>query len=90
MAWGDVLCFAMLVFQARADFSPQWITRDVCAKETYKLHEALHASCIVFPGRLSRAQVIADVNNSAAVHNVRKGQARVVAVHSLLHALGYD
>ena len=37
-------------------------------------------------GRLSRAQVIADVDIFTVVHNVRKGQARDATVHRLLRA----
>ena len=87
LAWGGVLRFASLVFQAGADFGPQWIARDIHVKEIYALHELLQAFCKEFPGRLSRAQVIADVDNFTVVHNFRKGRARDATVHSLLRAL---
>ena len=87
LAWGGVLRFASLVFQAGADFGPQWIARDIHVKEIYALHELLQAFCKEFPDRLSRAQVIADVDNFTVVHNFRKGRARDATVHSLLRAL---
>ena len=40
-----------------------------------------------FPSQLSRAQVIADVDNFTVVHNFRKGRARDATVHRLLRAL---
>ena len=79
--------FASLVFQAGADFGPQWIARDIHVKEIYALHELLQAFCKVFPGRLSRAQVIADVDKLTVVRNVWKGRARDATVHRLLRAL---
>ena len=87
LAWGGVLRFASLVFQAGADFGPQWIARDIHVEEIYALHELLQAFCKEFPGRLSRVQVIADVDNFTVVHNFRKGRARDATVHCLLRAL---
>ena len=87
IAWGSVLCFAMLVVQAGADFGSQWIARDIHVKEMYALHEVLQAFCTALPGRLSRVQVIINVDNFTTVHNVRKGRARDVALHTLLRAL---
>ena len=49
--------------------------------------ELFQAFCIVFPGRVLRAQAIADVDNSTGVHNFRKGHARNATVPTLLRAL---
>ena len=82
-----MLRFASLVFQVGADFGSQWITRDIHVEEVYALLELLQAFCKEFPGRLSRAQVIADVSNFTVVHNFRKGRTTDVTVHRLLRAL---
>ncbi|CAN0429763.1 unnamed protein product [Ascophyllum nodosum] len=87
VAWGGVLRFASLVFQAGADFGLEWMARDIHVKEMYALHELLQVFCKEFPGRLARAQVIADVDNLTVVHNFRKGRARDATVHRLLRAL---
>ena len=87
VAWGGVLRFASLVFQAGADFGPEWMARDIHVKEMYALHELLQVFCKEFPGRLARAQVVADVDNLTVVHNFRKGRARDATVHRLLRAL---
>ena len=86
LAWGGVLRFASLLFQAGADFGPQWIARDIHVKKIYTLHELLQAFCEEFPGRLSRPQVIADVDNFTVAHNFRKGWSRDATVHRLLRA----
>ena len=72
LAWGGVLRFSSLVFQAGTDFGQQWIARDI--QVIYALHELLQVFCKEFPGRLPRAQVIADVDNFEVVHNFRKGR----------------
>ncbi|CAM9352470.1 unnamed protein product, partial [Ascophyllum nodosum] len=59
LAWGGVLRFSSLVFQAGTDFGQQRIARDI--QVIYALHELLQVFCKEFPGRLPRAQVIADV-----------------------------
>ena len=88
LAWGGVLRFASLVFQAGADFGPEWIVRGIHVKEMYSLQVSLQeAFCKEFPGRLSRAQVVADVDTFTVVHNFRKGRARNGTVHPLLCAL---
>ena len=88
LAWGGVLRFASAVFQAGADFHPEWIARGIHVKEMYALQELLQqAFCKEFPGRLSRAQVVADVNNFTVVHYFKKGRARNATVHPLLCAL---
>ena len=87
VAWGGVLRFASLVFQAGADFGPEWMARDIHVKEMYALRELLQTFCKEFPGRLARAQVVADVDNLTVVHNFRKGRARDATVHRLLRAL---
>ena len=87
VAWGGVLRFASLVFQAGADFGPEWMARDIHVEEMYALHELLQVFCKEFPGRLARAQVVADVDNLTVVHNFRKGRARDATFHRLLRAL---
>ena len=87
VAWGGVLRFASLVFQAGADFGPEWMARGIHVKEMYALHELLQVFCKEFPGRLARAQVVADVDNLTVVHNFRKGRARDATVRRLLRAL---
>ena len=87
LAWGGVIHFASLVFQAGADFGLQWIARDIHVKEIHALRKLRQAFYKEFPGRLSRAQVIADVDNFMVVHNIRKGRARDATVHRLLLAL---
>ena len=63
------------------------MARDIHVKEMYALHELLQVLCKEFPGRLARAQVVADVDNLMVVHNFRKGRARDATVHRLLRAL---
>ena len=87
VAWGGVLRFASLVFQAGADFGPERMARDIHVKEMYALHELSQVFCKEFPGRLARAQVVADVDNLTVVHNFRKGRARDATVHRLLRAV---
>ena len=57
-------------------------------KEMYALQESLqHAFCKEFPGRLLRAQVVADVDSFTVVHNFRKDRARNGTVYPLLCTL---
>ena len=87
VAWGKVLRFASLVFQAGSYFGPEWMARDTHVKEMYALHELLQVFCKEFPGRLARAQMVADVDNLTVVQNFRKGRVRDAAVHPLLRVL---
>ena len=66
-----VLRFASLVFESGVEFGPQWVARDIHVKEIYTLHNLLLIQAFFeeFLGRLSRAQVIADVDNFTVVQN---------------------
>ena len=63
------------------------MARDTHVKDTYTLFKLLQALCKAFSCRLSCTQVIADVDNFAAVHNVWKGRAKDATVHRLSRAL---
>ena len=63
------------------------MARDIHVKEMYALHELSQVFCKEFPGRLARAQVVADVDNLTVVHNFRKDWARDATVHRLLRAV---
>ena len=75
------------MFQVGEDFGPEWMAHDIHVKEMDALHELLQAFCKEYPGRLARAQVVADVDNLTVVHNFRKGRAKDTSVHRLLRAL---
>ena len=80
--------FCATSFKAGADFHPEWIARGIHVKEMYALQESLQQALFKeFPGRLSRAQVAANVDNVTIVHNSKKGRARNATAHPLLYAL---
>ena len=86
-AWGGVLRVRGLVFEAAGEFSTQWMARSINAKEVFALHETLSQYCGANPGTLTGAQLVVDVDNSAAVAAFAKGRSKDAKTHELLVSL---